>query len=133
TQRLHHRVPAGDHLVPTGALRPAVPRPGLAALLLGRLALASRVVGPVLGLGRGPLAAQRLAAVPAGTDLRPLLAAGAAHRARSSRVTGHHDLRAGSTWRRRRRPRPPHRRPSAGPAARRRGRSPWPPAHPLVR
>src|SRR5699024_8497213 len=77
---------------------------GLFTPLLGSLALACRMVGAVLGLGRGALAAQAAPALTTAADLGTLLGSGFADRAAALGITGHLRLLARSSARRRRRP-----------------------------
>src|SRR5690606_16170483 len=62
---------------------------GLLEPLLGRLALAAAVVGPVLGLGGGALALQRASTLAAGPGGRTLLGARLAGRSAALGVACH--------------------------------------------
>src|SRR5699024_407339 len=102
--RLQHGVASGDHFMACGHWAAALFGAGLFAPLLGSLALACRMVGAVLGLGRGALAAQAAPALTTAADLGTLLGSGFADRAAALGITGHLRLLARSSARRRRRP-----------------------------
>src|SRR5699024_6338141 len=103
--RLQHGVASGDHFMTCGHWAAALFGLSLFAPLLGSLALARRMVGAVLGLGRGALAAQAATALTAAADLRALLGPGFADGATALGITGHLRLLARSSARLRHRPR----------------------------